>query len=220
MKNKRKLYKGKSRANLGIIKKHIQSNMKEYVVAAVVFISGIIVGMVMVNNSSQDSQNEINGYISNFINTIKNGEYTIDGSKLLCKSILANLEFAFFIWIAGSTIIGLPITYLLLGYKGLCAGYTISAMMSTLGKTKGLIFSISAMLPQNLVAIPCFIALAVSSSKVYKIIIKKRYKEDVKSELYRHTIFSLFMTAGLVLSSFVECIFTVLFFSDIITNFV
>ena len=98
-------------------------------------------------------------------------------------------------------------------------GYTVSAIIATLGKSKGIIFSISTLLLQNIVAIPCILALTVSSIKMYKNVMKERNKENIKAEICRHTLFSLIMTIGLIISSFLEYFFTTVFFCDIIINF-
>lgn len=102
----------------------------------------------------------------------------------------------------------------------MCIGYSISALIATLGKQKGIIFSLSTMLLPNIIAVPCILALMVSSVKMYKSIVRKQKKENLKFEIYRHTIFSLIMTIGLILAAFVEFLFTMSFFCDIIIYFV
>ena len=218
MKNKRRLYKKKSKI-FSILENHINQNIKEYAISLLIFFIGIIIGVVLVNSSTAENKENITGYINEFIGAIKNKEYSIDGNKLLIKSIVSNFKLAVIIWVAGSTIIGIPIIYASVGYKGVCVGYTVSAIIATLGKSKGIIFSISTLLLQNIVAIPCILALTVSSIKMYKNVMKERNKENIKAEICRHTLFSLIMTIGLIISSFLEYFFTTVFFCDIIINF-
>lgn len=218
MRNQRKI--GKTRKNAELLRNHIKRYLKEYIISTVILLIGIIVGVIMVNRSTQENRNEITGYINHFIETIKNEEYTIDGKKLLQKSILSNVKLAFFIWIVGSTIIGLPLIYSALAYKGFCIGYSISAIIGALGKAKGAILSLSTMLLPNIIAIPCILALTVSSVKMYRGVIKTRNKEDVKIEIHRHTLFCVIMTIGLLISSLVEYIATSFFMSGMITKFV
>ena len=220
MKNKRRLYNRKQNKFFSAIENHVNQNIKEYAVSVLIFLIGITIGVMLVNSSSEENKSNITGYINQFVESIKSGDYTIDGKKLLIKSILSNLKLALIIWVAGSTIIGIPIIYTSLGYKGLCVGYSISAAIATLGKYKGILFSISTMLLQNIVAIPCILALTVSSIKMYRFVTKAQSKSNIKTEIYRHTVFSSIMTIGLIISSFVEFLFTTAFFSDIIANFV
>jgi hypothetical protein len=76
--------------------------------------------------------------------------------------------------------------------------------------------------PTSANALDLFNKLLVSSNKAaiinnFKI---NRNKEILREEISRHTIFSIFMTIGLIFSTFLEYYFTTLIFSDIIINFV
>lgn len=57
---------------------------------------------------------------------------------------------------------------------------------------------------QNILFIPCILALAVSGMKLYKSIIKDKRKENIKLEITRHTVFSGIMLIMLEISSFIE----------------
>ena len=217
--NKRRTKKRKSKI-FKIIEDHINQNIKEYAISVLVFLIGIIIGVMLLNSSNQENQESISGYINEFISSIKNEEYTIDQKKLLINSISSNLKIALMIWIAGSTIIGIPLVYGCLAYKGICIGYSISAIIATMEKSKGIIFAISSMLLQNIIAIPCILALTVSSIKMYRAIMKEHNKENIKSEIYRHTMFSIFMTIGLFISSLVEIFISTNITSSIIINFI
>lgn len=83
-------------------------------------------------------------------------------------------------------------------------GYTISAFISILGIQKGLAFTISNLLLQNIIFIPAILAISVSGFKLYKSIIKDKRRENIKIEIIRHTIFSCVMLICLVIASIVE----------------
>ena len=83
-------------------------------------------------------------------------------------------------------------------------GYTISAFLSVLGLKNGILLSLSTMLLQNLISIPCIIALGVSGAKLYKSIMQDRRVEKIKLEIIRHTIFSLFILILLIFASILE----------------
>ena len=107
-------------------------------------------------------------------------------------------------WFAGSTVVGVPIVLGIVMYRGFCIGYTISALIAILGNGKGILFFVTSMLLQNLVLIPCVLALAVSGIKLYKSIVKDKRKENIKGEIVRHTLFSLIILVLLILASFIE----------------
>mgnify|MGYP004674553009 CR=1 FL=1 len=217
MRNKRKFRKSKF---LATIENHINQNIKEYAISTLVFILGVIIGVMILNSSNEESKKNISGYINEFVNTIKNREYEVDTNKLLMKSITSNFKVALIIWISGSTLIGIPLVYGSLGYKGMCIGYSISAIIAALDKSKGITVALSSMLLQNIIAIPCILALAVSSVKMHKVIMKEHNKNDLKFEIYRHTIFSLIMAVGLVISSFIEIFLSTNLTSNIIINLI
>lgn len=89
-------------------------------------------------------------------------------------------------------------------YRGFCLGYTISACIATLGISKGLAFTISSLLLQNIIIIPAIIAMSVSGFKLYKSIIKDKRRENVKLEIVRHTIFCILMLICITISSVIE----------------
>ena len=100
---------------------------------SIFFIIGVMVGVVLINNSDEQSKAEISGYINGFVEIIKSDTYKIDKIQLVKISIWENLKLVLLIWIAGSTIIGIPLIYIITGYKGFCIGYTISAIITSLG---------------------------------------------------------------------------------------
>lgn len=95
-----------------------------------------MVGVILINNSDEQSKSDISGYINSFLNTIKDEKYEIDKMQLTKISVIDNLKIVGIVWLAGSTVIGIPLIYIITSYKGLCIGYTISAIISSLGVGK------------------------------------------------------------------------------------
>ena len=60
------------------------------------------------------------------------------------------------------------------------------------------------MLLQNLLFIPAILALGVSGIKLYKSIMKDKRRENIKIEIIRHTLFSIFMLIILLIASVIE----------------
>ncbi len=186
-----------------LIIKHIKDNLKSYIIVSLILLIGIILGVFFVNNMNDSQSEELKTYITNFINSIKQG-YTINNIELFKKSMGNNLLFTFLMWFIGSTVIGIPIVFGIVAFRGFCLGYTISSSIAVLGTGKGILFFVVTILLQNLIFIPCMLALAVSGIKLYKSIMKDKRKENIKIEVFRHTAFSLLMLAFLLLSSLIE----------------
>ena len=186
-----------------VIEEHIINNAKIYLILIIIFLIGLIIGIIIANNSSQEQITSINNYINSFINGLKNGE-KIDYIKLLKNVLENNFLIVLLLWFMGSTIIGIPIVYGIIGYKGFCMGYTISSIVLTLGTGKGIAFVLSALFLHNILIIPCLIAIAVSGVNLYKSIIKDRRRENIRIEIIRHTILCLIILVIIGFSALIE----------------
>ena len=169
---------------LEIIKEHVKNNKKEYAIVALLFVIGIFLGVLFVNHVQEEQKNEITTYFNGFIDKMKKME-TLNQMELLKNSIGQNIILAIILWFFGTTVIGIPVVFGIVVYRGFCLGYTIAVCITIMG------------LPQGL-------ALSVSGFKLYKSIIKDRNKENIKIEVIRHTIFSFIMLLILMVASVVE----------------
>lgn len=184
-----------------IIKEEIKNNIRSYIIITIIFLVGIFLGVLFINNT--DSKSDIEKYINTYIDETKmlqDGDYLSE----LEKDIEKNVLLTFFLWFAGTTIIGIPIVFGIILYRGFCLGYTISACVITLGKLKGIIFILTTVFLQNIIFIPAIIMLGVSSIKLYKSIIKDRRKENIKISVIRHCIISIIALIVFVLSSIIK----------------
>ncbi len=188
---------------LEIIKEHISNNKKEYLLVSFLFMIGIVLGVFFVNNMQEAQKTEITTYLNTFIEKMK-GIESLNFMELLKTSIGQNILLAVVIWFFGTTVIGIPVVFGLVVYRGFCFGYTIAMCITVMGLQQGLILAMILLLLQNIIFIPAFLALTVSGFKLYKSIIKDRNKENVKVEVVRHTVFSFIMLLILILASVVE----------------
>lgn len=186
------------------IKVHIYNNIKQYLIISLLFLIGVVSAVIFINNSEKTQINsELEDNIITFIESLKT-EYEIDKGELLRTSIINNIMIAVIFWILGCSIIGIPIIYAIIIYKGFSLAYTISTVILALGTIKGMFFCIISLLLQNIIIIPSLFAMAVSSVNLYKVIVKDKRRENIKVEIARHTIFSVIILILLIASSFVE----------------
>ena len=186
-----------------VIVKHILNNKKEYVIVTLLFIIGIFVGVFFVNNLDESSKTSMQEYLNNFIEKFKQIE-KLDNMSFLKTSIIQNILFAIILWFFGTTVIGIPIVFGIIIYRGFCFGYTVSVCVTIMGISKGLVFTLVNLLLPSLIIIPAILAIGVSGFKLYKSIVKDRAKENIKLEIIRHTVFSVVMMLAMIFSSLVE----------------
>lgn len=115
-----------------ILLTYIKNNLREITIITIVFFIGLIFGIIFVNNSGQEQANEISSYINGFVNSLRNN-IQIDKAELLKDALISNFLLALILWFVGSTVIGIPIVYGTIAYKGFCLGYTLSSSIATLG---------------------------------------------------------------------------------------
>ena len=87
-----------------IIKEHIINNKKEYISIILIFIIGIIIGVLCVNNIQDKKLLEVKNYINSFIEKIKTIE-DLKQIELFKNSISQNIKLALTIWFFGTTVI-------------------------------------------------------------------------------------------------------------------
>ena len=140
---------------------------------SIMFFLGIIISVIVINNIDKNSKQYEEVSITTTIDSLKKG-YEIDNIELLKKITLNHIIFTTLMWFLGCSLIGIPIVYLLVVYKGFSLGYTISYIILAIGTGKGIWFSIITLLLQNIIIVPATLSLAVSSINLYKSIIKNK----------------------------------------------
>ena len=185
------------------LKKHIMENYKEYIIMIIFFVAGIFLGVFFINQAKETQKTEIQQYLGEFVNDLKSID-NINQGEVLASSIKDKIWITISIWFFGTTIIGIPIVFGLVIYRGFCLGYTIAISISLMGFTKGFLFVLITLLLQNILFIPALMGLSVSGFKFYQSIIKDRRKENIKISLIRHTILSILMLAIMIISSIIE----------------
>ena len=183
------------------IKEDIVNHAKAYFIVVIIFTVGLFLGVLFVNKT--ENKSEIEKYINSYIDEtkqIQNANYFDE----LQKDIRSKITLTFFLWFAGTTIIGIPIVLGIILFRGFCLGYTIASCIFALGKVKGLIFVIITVFLQNAIFIPALMILGVSSIKLYTSIVKDRRKENIKVSILKHSIVSIMVMIVLIVSAIVK----------------
>lgn len=130
--NRRYRRKRKTSKLKSTILTHIENNIKEYAIVSIIFLIGIVIGVIFINNTSENQSTEITNYITSFTQDLKENQ-NIDNFELLKDSINKNIVLAILLWFMGSTVIGISVVYLTVCFRGFCLGYTISSIILSLG---------------------------------------------------------------------------------------
>ncbi len=140
---------------------HVVNNKKEYILVTLIFLVGIFLGVMFINNSKETQMSEISSYFNNFIDKLKNTE-KLETMTILKSTLLENIMLAVTLWFFGTTVIGIPIVFGIIMYRGFCLGYSIATIISVIGVGKGILFILITLVLQNILFIPALIAIGVS----------------------------------------------------------
>lgn len=185
-----------------IILEHINNNLKEYFITVLIILIGIIIGIMKINNTDIQNQSQISDNINEIVENVKNNE--IDKIEILKKSINKNLVMGILLWFLGLAIIGIPIIYGIILYKGFCIGFTMSAIIAVIGKGKGIVLAVTSLVIHNIILLISMAMIAISGLNVYKSIKKEKNRENIKLIILKHSIFSIIPMIGLIIASFTE----------------
>ena len=177
---------------IGIIKENIKQKLQRIFNKFNFFCRRNFLGVFFINQTAENQIKEVHQYLGDFINQLKETP-NINQMQILKTTIIDKIYLTIAIWFFGTTVIGIPIVFGIVAYRGFCLGYTISAIISCMGFTKGFTFIIITLLFQNIIFIPLLIALAVSGFKFYKSIIKDRRKENIKNIIHKAHYFFLYL---------------------------
>lgn len=181
----------------------VVNNKREFLLVTVLFFVGLIIGVMFMNNLNDTQIQEIETYFNDLSTNIKSSE-GINLFNLLKKSITSNIIFVIVLWFGAATIIGIPIVYGTMAFKGFSIGFTISSIMYIYGPGNGILVSLSLLILQNVILIPAMFSICVSGARLYKSIMKNKDRNNIKIEILRHTFFCLIMLLLMLIASLIE----------------
>lgn len=196
-----------------MILKHLKNNINTYFFLFLSFIIGISAGAFTVNGLSAIQREELSYYFKGFLHLLDN--QNVDSSELMKIALLENTKIVAVLWILGVTIIGIPFIYMIIGIRGFITGFSSGFIIEALG-IKGVLFTLFALIPKEIVIIPCMIALGVNGINFSLNIIKKKSikhisKESLKTSFVAYCmvtlLFSSFIFIGILIEAYITPVF-------------
>ena len=185
-----------------VINKIINVDKKILIFLIIICIIGIITGSIFMTILSYNDKNSIIDSLSNFMS-----EYShLNSKKELINNLIINFMYIFIIWIAGISIIGIPIVIFILFIKSFLISFTISSFIMKY-KTKGLILGIIYNMPHFIVNLIVYLYLGVYSIKLSLFIIDVLiHKKTInfKNILNRYLVIFIFSIIIIFISTIYE----------------
>ena len=120
---------------------------KQLISIFVICIVAFIIGVLLPSILNEENIKIIEKSLNSFFDTIKNNQ--LKTNELLFKTLTSNIIIDLILWLLGISIIGIPIVIILLSYKSLSLGFTISSIISTY-KLNGIIKALIYIVPNTI----------------------------------------------------------------------
>ena len=147
-------------------------------------IIGICMGAFTVNNLNAVQVEELSNYLSGFTEIYKN--QSVAAGNLFLISLGKNFKYLLLIFIAGMTIIGLPVIYILCAARSFISGFTMGVFIGAFG-SKGMLICVLTLLPTDLLRLSAFMFLSINavifSVRIFKLLARKGFDISFKNSL-------------------------------------
>ncbi len=192
-----------------LIKEHIAANKTSYMFLLLAFVLGVSAGAFTVNGLSTMQRDELSNYFQGFLQLFN--YQNLKSSELLTIGVIENVKIIGLLWILGVTIIGLPFIYIIIGVRGFITGFSSGFIINALG-LHGLLFSGVALLPREIIIIPCLIGIGVNGINFSMKITKSKSVQDnqktgLKTAFMSYCFITLFFSciilAGIIFDAYI-----------------
>jgi stage II sporulation protein M len=192
-----------------IVKEHMAANRSTCLFLSLAFILGVSAGAFTVNGLSTMQRDELSNYLQGFLQLF--GNQSVKSSELFSIGLAENLKIIGLLWILGVTIIGIPFIFIIMGVKGFVTGFSSGFIINAMG-TKGILFSGLALLPKEIIIIPCLVFIGVNGINFSMRIAKSKssnesQKTGLKTAFISYCLvtllFSCIVMAGVLFDAYV-----------------
>lgn len=185
---------------------YVEKNIKEIILITLIIFIGLIIGIIYINSLTDENISKVDSHVNSVVDYIKElncEESKIDNTVILFSNLKRNILYIMLIGLFSLCIIGLPIMYLLVGFKSFSLGYTMSAILATLGTKSGIIFICSSMILHNIIYLIGIYLISISGIDLYKEIVVNK-SENIRLKIISHIIFIVISVLISVFAALVE----------------
>lgn len=191
----------------GRIKQHIGANRWQYMLVALLFAAGLMIGNYKVPGLEGGVKNHLLDLLNKYLQSGQ--KESLNGSVLWFYAFLNQAKSIIGIWFLGLTVIGMPIILAVLFLKGFSLGFTVGFLVQEKAGA-GVLITILSILPQNLLYIPLLIIWAVIGVNFSISIAAGKYNRagSLGRALVSYTMLMLIFLILVLIGAFIEAYFS------------
>jgi stage II sporulation protein M len=158
---------------------YMKEHMPLYVYVTVLFTTGVVFGVVIIQALTLEQKQELSRHLGNFFQTVDLGMQW-DPQHSFLQSFILNVKWLGLICLLGLSVIGLPFILFMDFLKGVLVGFTVGFMVGEYA-WKGMLFALVSVVPQNLLLIPALIIGSVTSIAFGLYLLRNRFLRQQSS---------------------------------------
>lgn len=133
-----------------------------YLLVAVLFAAGSVFGALAASSLAPGKEAEVAAEVRGFVSDVRAGTLRT-GPEVVLQSLQRDaLQTAGLCWLLGLSLVGVPLVLVLVFYRGFLLGFTVAALVKELA-FGGVLASLVAVLPANLLMVPAIVVAGVSA---------------------------------------------------------
>ena len=170
---------------------YVLDNIREITIITLIMFIGLILGVIYINNIDNENRSIVNNHINEIFDYVKDSQdenKMIDNFEILKSNLKRNLIYMLLLGLFSSCLIGIPIMYFLILGKTFSLGYTMSAIIASIGTKSGIIFICSSMVLHNIIFLIAIYLVSISGKNLYKEVLGEE-RENIKYKILKHVIF-------------------------------
>ncbi len=170
---------------------YVLDNIREITIITLIMFIGLILGVIYINNIDNENRSIVNNHINEIFDYLKDSQdenKMIDNFEILKSNLKRNLIYMLLLGLFSSCLIGIPIMYFLILGKTFSLGYTMSAIIASIGTKSGIIFICSSMVLHNIIFLIAIYLVSISGKNLYKEVLGEE-RENIKYKILKHVIF-------------------------------
>ncbi len=167
------------------------------------FVVGVGFGAAAVRALGEAQKSELLSYLEVYLRGLTGGSTQTPPGELWRQAVASSLRTAALLWAAGPVVIGLLIAPVIVFMRGFVIGFAVGFLTYELG-VRGILIAVFAVFPQNLLAVPALVTIAVACASFSLMMLRRRERSNFGADFAGYTVIALAMMVLLVLAASFE----------------